>query len=178
MSIPHVLPEPLVVVQDPARCWAAAFDIWQRANEEHLQLTVGPSQTELIGWLSSGLGFLTRAGRATDSGVSLVGNIGLMRLVRLPSNRLTLDVLDRRLNDGYVYCAYYWRTRRGARLGHAVVIYGVEDNAILFSDPAPGRGLIREQANFFRRESETVILGTSVLVDLRRSVGESLSILG
>ncbi len=138
-------------------------------------LPVGAGQVELIRWLSSGGGFLTRAGRATDAGVNFMGNIGIMRLERMPSRRATLDLLDRKLNDGYVYCAYYWNNARGGRQGHAVVIYGVEHGTVYFSDPAPGRGLVKAAASFFSRESLVVALGTSLLVGLRRNLDQAFS---
>jgi hypothetical protein len=173
MALPHVLPDPEVIVQDPAECWIAAFEIWSRANNRHLALPLASAQDDMIRWLSSGGGFLTSAGRATDSGVSLMANIGLMSLERMQSARLTLGLLDRKLNDGYVYLAYYWITAGGDRQGHAVVIYGVDANTIYYADPAPGRGLRREPAHYFTRRSVVVALGTSVLASLGRSIDES-----
>ncbi len=175
MSLPHILPNPPVVVQDPARCWSAAFEIWSQANHQHFGLPLGPAQDDLIRWLSSGGGFLTSAGRARDSGVNFMGNVGLMRITRMPSSRLTPALVDGLLDEGYVYCAYYWRNPRGGRSGHAVVLYGAEAGGFRFSDPAPGRGLVREPANFFQRESVTVALGVSVLSGLRRGMQDAVN---
>jgi hypothetical protein len=98
---------------------------------------------------------------------------GLMTLRRLPHWRVRLSLLDQLLNDGYIYCAYYWGGSSGRAHGHAIVIYGVEPCMILFMDPGRGR-YVREPESFFARQRASVVLGISVLPGLRRSVGESV----
>ena len=170
MALPNYLPLPPVVTQEPAQCWAAAYECWSLANQRHLGLPAMPAQGQVIDWLSGGAGFLTSAGRATPAGVGLMGNIALMYMERMRSSQVTADLLGRKLDDGYVYCAFYWNTPRGGRRGHAVVIYGVDSTIVAYSDPAPGQGLIKAPVTFFSNSSVNVVLGTSLLVDLRRGI--------
>ena len=162
------VPPPPVIIQDPAQCWAAAFTSWDRSIQECFGLRPGPDAEQLIAWLGRG-NFLTRAGRATDAGVDFLGNLGLMRLTRYQGWEVMPKMLGRHLEHGPVFCAYYWQTRRAGRVGHAVVIYRVTSERIYFMDPAPGRGLVKESASFFARESATVLLGTSLLAEFFRA---------
>jgi hypothetical protein len=107
-----------------------------------------------------------------------MANIGLMHLERIPSAQVSPSLLDNKLNDGYVYCAYYWNLAGGGQQGHAVVIYGVDAHTVYFSDPAPARGLTKAPTNFFRRQSAVVALGTSLLADLRRGIDQAARRLG
>jgi hypothetical protein len=137
-----------------------------------LNITATTGSQDVIRWFESGRGLVTPAGRATDAGIALLGGIGFMRLRRLRSPAVTMALLDRLLNEGYIYCAYYW-TSGGSPRGHAIVIYGVEEGRFHFMDPAPERGLVSERASFLAQQSHTVILGTSLLTGLARSVGRS-----
>ncbi len=98
----------------------------------------------------------------------------MMEMRRHPGGRVTAHLIEGLLDNGYIYCAYYWNSPGCGRGGHAVVIYGVDANHILFMDPARGRGLVREPHNFFSRQSTVVILATSLLVTLNRGLSQSL----
>ena len=180
MAIPHVLSAPPLIVQDPRRCWAAAYDGFTQATAAFLHVDVTPGTgDDLVRRFerarANRAGLVDAQGRATHAGVRLMGIIGMMRTRRYVGRRVRAPVIERLLDDGYIYCAYYWNSRQRGRGGHAVVIYGVDRTHILLMDPARGRGLVREPHNYFARQSSVVMLGTSLLVTLGRGLEQAFS---
>jgi hypothetical protein len=143
---------------------------------EYLGSSPGVDSGTLIRLLSD-TGHLTGAGRATPTGVRLMANLGLMTLQTLRRRQVSLSLLDRLLDDGYIYCAYYWRGAGERRIGHAFVIYGVEPGTILGMDPGLGQYVRRAESFFASERATLVVLGTSILPGLGRGVGEAVDLL-
>jgi hypothetical protein len=173
MTIPNMLAEPPVVIQTGHTCWAAAFESWADANASLVGTTNTTSSQRMIDLFGAPDGGLTLpSGRATPDGIMLMAGLGMMHLVPLRPRRITIEVLGRALNHGYLYVIYF-RVRRPA---HAIVVYGVEAGNIYAMDPMPGQGLVTLAPNFFLTlEASQLLLGFSLMVDLRRGLDMALA---
>lgn len=172
MALPITLPAPPVTVQDPSRCWAAAYESWDAANQAQFGVPAQSAPTEFLDRVGRRIGSLTRTGAITDPGLNLYGGLALMRTRWLRGRRVNTSLLGDCLEEGYVFCMYY--TARTGQSGHAVVIYGVERGAIRVMDPRADHGLKTVPATFFMDKVD-VFLGTPLLVGLSRSVAASLA---
>ena len=172
MSIPNMLAEPPVVVQTAQTCWAAAFESWADATAT-LQGTTNTLTSQRLIDLFGGDSQLTQpTGRATPDGIMLMAGMGLMQLFPFRPSRLTIALLGRALDLGYVYVIYF----RVGHPAHAIVLYGVDARSIYVMDPMPGRGLITLAPNYFMTLSDArVLLGFSLGLALSRSVSASLA---
>ena len=168
MTIPHVLPQPDEIIQDAGHCWSSAFASWDRAQSDLVGssgIMSRISLDQLHTWFDDAGGLTVSTGHATRAGTRFMSSLGLMRLASVRPSQVTPQFIDETLNFGYIYCAYYRRVREGLQRGHACVIYGVRDDAILVMDPWPGRGLTEYRPNFATRMT-TVKIGTPLLADL------------
>lgn len=166
VTLPHVLPTPPLRQQEPRRCWSAAFDSWNVAMANWLNLSPpGLTETDLHRWFSPDTGLSTKQGRLTQSGVRTLAGVGWMHIEEWPGQNLTLERADRMLNGGYVYCAYY-----SATAGHACVLYGVRESGFLVMDPSAG--YLELRPNFFQEFALRV--GVSLLAQISASIDTSV----
>ncbi len=172
MTIPNMLADPPVVTQTAQTCWAAAFESWAEANATLHGVTNTMSSQRLIELFGDDSHLTQPTGRATPDGIMLMAAMGMMRLVPLRPRRISIGVLGRALDLGYVYLIYF----RVGHPAHASVLYGVAAQNIYVMDPMPGRGLITLAPNYFLTLGNAhVLLGFSMLLDLSRSVSASLA---
>ncbi|MCP5073904.1 MAG: hypothetical protein GY947_11500 [Rhodobacteraceae bacterium] len=164
MTLPNVLSTPPVKSQDPARCWSAAFESWHEVTSSDIGVNPNVSDDDLHRWFDSGDGLTFTRGSATDRGVRLLANIGMMDRRQLTGHNVTLNYIDRLLDESHIYCGYYWGNN-----GHACVIYGATTAGFMVMDPARGRGIWQYPPQFFASMSR-VVLGTSLMTGLSRSL--------
>ena len=172
MTIPLMLDPPRVVTQSAQTCWAAAFESWSEATTRAAGAGNPISSERLIEMFGRDRHLTRASGRATADGIMVMAAMGLMRTVAFRSRRVTIDVLGRALEQGYVYLIYF----RVGHPAHAVVLYGVDAGAIYVMDPWPGRGLTTLPANYFATLSNgRVVMGFPMLGDLASGVSAALA---
>ncbi len=172
MTLPIMLDPPPVVAQTAQTCWAAAFESWADATARLQGTTNNLSSRRLIEMFDGNRHLTYRTGRATPDGIMLMAGMGLMSLVPLRARRVSIEVLGRALDQGYVYLIYF----RVHHPAHAVVLYGVDQQNIYVMDPMPDRGLMTLPPNYFLTLSDgQVLLGFSMVGELNRSLAASLA---
>ncbi len=171
-----LLPQPPRVTQNERRCWAAAFESWDRANANCFGIPACFDQGQLATWFDRTHGLTGHGGAATADGLSVIQSIGMMRVRSMVGARLTSDLLAEWLQISYVFCAYSWPASGGSRSGsHAMVLYGVQKETIFMMDPAAHRGLVREPVHFFHRPGIRAAFGVSLLADFRRGLDSTIA---
>lgn len=172
MTVPLMLDPPPVVTQTEQTCWAASFESWARACEARDGVASTITAERLIELFEGSRGLTSASGRATTDGIMLMAGMGLMHLVPFNARRVSIEVLGRALERGYIYLVYF----RVGHPAHAVVLYGVDAQWIHVMDPWPGRGLIQLPANhFLTLRHGRVLLGFPLLGDLTRGLSTSLA---
>ena len=132
-----MLPEPLVTRQAEHTCWAAAAVSWVDANRRLNGITATrPITTQGLVNMFRDAGFLEARDRLSDEFWGPFTQVLGMRLTLERPGHVTAHRLSRWLaEDGYVYLV---GRRRGHRVSHVVVVYGVQGNVVYFMEPLFG----------------------------------------
>jgi hypothetical protein len=172
-----MLEVPPIVTQTRETCWAAGFESWSRAIQRETGSSVDPpGAQQVIEWFEDGRNLMFDSGRATQHGMMLMAGLGLMQLRAYRARRTDIALLGLELEKGHLYLSYFSRPGRAA---HVVVCYGVDTQAIYVMDPMPDAGLITLPPNYFLPwHAGWVVVGTSLLLDLHRSLQSSLGRVG
>lgn len=171
MTIPIMLAEPPVIVQTAQTCWATAFESWAEANASLSGTPNTLSRHRLIELFEGDRRLTMASGRATTDGIMLMAGLGLMNLIPFNARRVSIELLARALDRGYVYLIYF----RTGHPAHAVVLYGVDTQWIHVMDPMPGRGLVTLDPTYFATlRHGQVLLGFSMSLELSRGVSAAL----
>lgn len=132
-----MLPEPLVTRQAEHTCWAAAAESWVDANRRLNGITATRRiTTEGLVSMFRDAGFLEARDRLSNEFLGqFTLTLGMRLTLERPGHVTAQRMAHWLAEDGYVYLI---GRRRGHRVSHVVVVYGIQANIVYFMEPLFG----------------------------------------